>query len=259
MHSIASRTDPVSDTRRGASFSRAPAPRWAVNSSRRVGSKTAATTGRRSISSARQEQKIGRPWAKLTVPSRGSNTHRCRAGVRPVTFRSSSASTSWSENRSAMTARPIRSTSTSIAVTRSIAPFLRICRLPPRYSSCIAPARRTISTAVASHAEGYAMSNAAGSGEAGSLRRGTAPPPAEAGDSYRTGWAGGGAARRRCPGYDSAPKVFTITTSMPPSGARPIRTSSIRLRMKKMPRPLDFSRFSGASGSAISTGSKPSP
>ena len=36
-------------------------------------------------------------------------------------------------------------------------------------------------------------------------------------------------------------------------------TSSMKLRMKKMPRPLDLSRFSGASGSAISSGSKPSP
>ena len=33
----------------------------------------------------------------------------------------------------------------------------------------------------------------------------------------------------------------------------------MKLRMKKMPRPLDCSRFSGASGSATSTGSKPSP
>ena len=36
-------------------------------------------------------------------------------------------------------------------------------------------------------------------------------------------------------------------------------TSSMKLRMKKMPRPLDLRRFSGARGSAISSGSKPSP
>ena len=36
-------------------------------------------------------------------------------------------------------------------------------------------------------------------------------------------------------------------------------TSSMKLRMKKMPRPLDLRRFSGASGSATSSGSKPSP
>ena len=33
----------------------------------------------------------------------------------------------------------------------------------------------------------------------------------------------------------------------------------MKLRMKKMPRPLDFRMFSGASGSATSSGSKPSP
>jgi hypothetical protein len=33
----------------------------------------------------------------------------------------------------------------------------------------------------------------------------------------------------------------------------------MKLRMRKMPRPLDFSRFSGASGSASVSGSKPSP
>ena len=59
--------------------------------------------------------------------------------------------------------------------------------------------------------------------------------------------------------WEPPPRAFTMTTSMPPSGARPTRTSSMRLRMKKMPRPLDFSRFSGASGSAIATGSKPLP
>ena len=46
---------------------------------------------------------------------------------------------------------------------------------------------------------------------------------------------------------------------MPPSVARRSVTSSMKLRMKKMPRPLDLRRFSGARGSATSSGSKPSP
>ena len=46
---------------------------------------------------------------------------------------------------------------------------------------------------------------------------------------------------------------------MPPSGARCSCTSSMKLRMRKMPRPLDLSRFSGSSGSATVSGSKPSP
>ena len=46
---------------------------------------------------------------------------------------------------------------------------------------------------------------------------------------------------------------------MPPPGARWIWTSSMKLRMKKIPRPLALSRFSGASGSGSSSGSKPSP
>ena len=45
----------------------------------------------------------------------------------------------------------------------------------------------------------------------------------------------------------------------PPAARRCRVTSSMKLRMKKMPRPLERSRFSGASGSATSTGSKPSP
>ena len=52
---------------------------------------------------------------------------------------------------------------------------------------------------------------------------------------------------------------FTMRTSMPPSAARRSVTSSMKLRMKKMPRPLDLRMFSGASGSATSSGSKPSP
>src|SRR5262245_20661560 len=52
---------------------------------------------------------------------------------------------------------------------------------------------------------------------------------------------------------------FTIRTSMPPSGGRRSVTSSMKLRIRKLPRPLDFSMFSGARGSATSSGSKPSP
>ena len=36
-----------------------------------------------------------------------------------------------------------------------------------------------------------------------------------------------------------------MRTAIPPSGRRAIDTSSMKLRMKKMPRPLDFSMFSG--------------
>ena len=46
---------------------------------------------------------------------------------------------------------------------------------------------------------------------------------------------------------------------MPPSGARCSCTSSMKLRIRKMPRPLDLSRFSGSSGLATCSGSKPSP
>src|SRR5215217_2834211 len=61
-------------------------------------------------------------------------------------------------------------------------------------------------------------------------------------------------------GYASArTSFFTIRTSIPPSGIRRSETSSMKLRMRKMPRPLDFSMFSGASGSAMLSGSKPSP
>src|SRR5262249_24427006 len=52
---------------------------------------------------------------------------------------------------------------------------------------------------------------------------------------------------------------FTIRISMPPCRTRCSCTSSMKLRMRKIPRPLDFSRFSGASGFATSSGSKPSP
>ncbi len=58
--------------------------------------------------------------------------------------------------------------------------------------------------------------------------------------------------------FDSACR-FTMRISMPPSGMRRCATSSMKLRMRKMPRPLDFRRFSGASGSATCSGSKPSP
>ena len=40
---------------------------------------------------------------------------------------------------------------------------------------------------------------------------------------------------------------------MPPSGERTSCTSSMKLRMKKIPRPLDLRMFSGASGSGKSS------
>ena len=45
-----------------------------------------------------------------------------------------------------------------------------------------------------------------------------------------------------------------MTTSMPPWGARCNTISSMKLRMRKMPRPLAFRRFSGASGSEMRLG-----
>ena len=54
---------------------------------------------------------------------------------------------------------------------------------------------------------------------------------------------GGGEDRR-----DRAPtqaSFLLMRTDMPPSGRRAIVTSSMKLRMKKMPRPLDLSMFSG--------------
>ena len=68
-----------------------------------------------------------------------------------------------------------------------------------------------------------------------------------------------GSVRGAWPPASRGVKRFTIRTSMPPPFARAICTSSMKLRMKKMPRPLDFRRFSGASGSGSSSGSKPSP
>src|SRR5688572_27509974 len=55
------------------------------------------------------------------------------------------------------------------------------------------------------------------------------------------------------------PARFTITISMPPSAARCRTISSMKLRIRKIPRPLPFSRFSGASGSGTSAGSNPGP
>ena len=92
----------------------------------------------------------------------------------------SSARIWWSGNRSAISARNIRSTSTSTSVTRSIVPFLST-RTPDRsVTSWMSPARTTASMAVA---------RKAGSG--------------------RHDAAGVGRATR-----------FTIQISMPPSGAR---------------------------------------
>ena len=52
---------------------------------------------------------------------------------------------------------------------------------------------------------------------------------------------------------------FTRRISIPPSGIRRCTISSMKLRTRNKPRPLDFKRFSGASGSATSSGSKPAP
>ena len=50
---------------------------------------------------------------------------------------------------------------------------------------------------------------------------------------------------------------LTITTSIPPSGARCSLISSMNVRMMKMPRPLAFRTFSGASGSGDVRGIEP--
>src|SRR5207237_84607 len=52
---------------------------------------------------------------------------------------------------------------------------------------------------------------------------------------------------------------LTMRTSMPPSLTRLNVISSMKLRMRKMPRPLVLRRFSAASGSAMTEGSKPQP
>ena len=70
------------ETRIGPPLRNAPPPRSAVNSSLRVGSYTAATSATPSTSSASEAQKIGRPCAKLVVPSIGSKTQQGPAGDR---------------------------------------------------------------------------------------------------------------------------------------------------------------------------------
>ncbi len=80
MQSTESTSSAAGETRIGSPFRNAPPPRSAVNSSRRVGSYTAAISIRPSISSASDAQKIGRPCAKFVVPSIGSKIHR---GVDP--------------------------------------------------------------------------------------------------------------------------------------------------------------------------------
>src|SRR5258708_22865576 len=144
---MASTRTAAADTRSGRPFSRAPPPRSAVNSSRRLGSYTAATSATPSISIATVEQKIGRPCAKFVVPSMGSNTQHGPAGASAAPP-SSSARMAWSGNRSAMSARNIRSIATSTSVTRSMVPFLSIWRWLPNRASCMSPARTTASTAV---------------------------------------------------------------------------------------------------------------
>ena len=68
-----------------------------------------------------------------------------------------------------------------------------------------------------------------------------------------------GIGRRHEAVASAAASRLTMRTSMPPSGRRRNATSSMNERIRKMPRPLDFSRFSGASGSATCSGSNPSP
>ena len=50
-----------------------------------------------------------------------------------------------------------------------------------------------------------------------------------------------------------------MRTTVPPSGWRHHSTASMKVRMKRMPRPDAFSRFCGSVGSATRLGSKPSP
>ena len=146
----------------------------------------------------------------------------------------------WSGNLSRMKARNQVSTATSTSVTRSIAPFLSM-RMPcPKRAICISPACRTASTAVESHCESESCSP--------NCRRNREPRVTGGdlrGGGLRLIGAGG--------------SFFIIRTSMPPSGTLRSCTSSMKLRMKKMPRPLDFRRFSGASGLATSSTSNPSP
>src|SRR5205085_8246241 len=52
---------------------------------------------------------------------------------------------------------------------------------------------------------------------------------------------------------------FVMRTSVPPSGGRSQVTSSMKVRMKRMPRPEVFRMFSSAVGSATPAGSKPAP
>src|SRR5207244_11776591 len=52
---------------------------------------------------------------------------------------------------------------------------------------------------------------------------------------------------------------MTICNMVPPSGLDDHCTSSIKLRIKKIPRPDVFKRFAGAVGSGTLAGSNPSP
>ena len=69
-------------------------------------------------------------------------------------------------------------------------------------------------------------------------------------------WVGPTHALRQ-PGSWTGPARFTITISMPPSAARCRTISSMKLRIRKMPRPLPLRRFSGASGSGTVCGVEP--
>src|SRR3954468_11078692 len=87
----------------------------------------------------------------------GSNTQQYSgAASRSRASENSSPSTTWSGKRSPMSARNPRSTSRSISVTRSIAPFLSTRMAPPKCAIWICPARMTDSIAVARNTGGTA-------------------------------------------------------------------------------------------------------
>ena len=151
MTSSASISVPVSETASGAPLRNAPSPRSAVNSSRRVGSIDGADLGAAVDLERRATRRRSAGRARSSSCRRADRTPSASATGGPSTGPppNSSASTSWSGNRSAMTARHIRSHSRSTSVTRSIAPFLSTRKPDSRRASWMSPARRTISMAVA--------------------------------------------------------------------------------------------------------------
>ena len=69
----------------------------------------------------------------------------------------------------------------------------------------------------------------------------------------------GGREQQRVLRHSPGRMCLVIRTSMPPWGARRIDTSSMNWRIRKTPRPLVLSMFSGVSGFLIVSGSKPGP